>query len=226
MKTSKELEGVIVQMLQPLKGLSFNIVIEGLSGFKVIPFDKNDAKDKAILEKLQKAAKIAGQKINKNGILRTRPNEVGNDIEPFVKEALNEVGYKANIPTTKYGKKKSTGYPDIEFIDEYGQINYIECKTFNVNNINTTQRSFYLSPSKDFKVTTNAHHFAICYEIDVFGRIGKNNIYKCISWKILNLEALQLDVKYEFNSDNAKMYNEKLILAEGEILQNSKMGIE
>jgi len=35
MKISKELEGVIDQMLKPLKGLSFNIVIEGLSGFKV-----------------------------------------------------------------------------------------------------------------------------------------------------------------------------------------------
>ncbi|PIP54789.1 MAG: hypothetical protein COX07_03425 [Bacteroidetes bacterium CG23_combo_of_CG06-09_8_20_14_all_32_9] len=124
---------------------------------------------------------------------------------------------KPTPPSTKDGKKKSTRYLDIEFTDEFDQINYLECKTFNIKNVDTTQRSFYLSPSEDFKVTANAHHFAICYEINVVGRKGKNNIYKCNSWKILNLEALQLDVKYEFNSDNAGMYNEKLILAEGKI---------
>lgn len=33
---SNELRGVIAQMLKPLKGLSFSIVIEGLSNRKVI----------------------------------------------------------------------------------------------------------------------------------------------------------------------------------------------
>jgi len=106
MKISKELEGVIDQMLKPLKGLSFNIVIEGLSGFKVIPFDKNDYKNKSVLEKLKNVAKIAEQKINKKGILRPRPNEVGNDIEPFVKDALNEIEYKANTPIYQRWQKE------------------------------------------------------------------------------------------------------------------------
>lgn len=52
---SKELEGVISQMLRPLKGLSLNIVIEGLANKKVIPFQKNDEKDIIVLEKLKKA---------------------------------------------------------------------------------------------------------------------------------------------------------------------------
>ena len=217
MKVSNELEGVIAQMLKPLKALHFSIVIEGLSGFKVTPFDNSDSKDKAVLEKLIKAVKVAGENVNKNTILRPRPNEVGNDIEPFIKEALREIGYKANTPSTKGGKMKSTGYPDIEFVDEFGRINYLECKTFNIKNVDTTQRSFYLSPSEDFKITANAHHFAVCFEIVVVGRSRDNNIYKCSGWKILNLELLELDVKYEFNSDNSRMYNEKLILAEGKI---------
>ncbi|MDI6804301.1 MAG: hypothetical protein QME58_10725, partial [Bacteroidota bacterium] len=150
---------------------------------------------------------IFGTALNSKGILRLRPNEVGNDIEPFIKEALNEIGYKANTPATKAGKKKSTGYPDIEFIDKYNRINYLECKTFNIINVNTTQRSFYLSPSSNCKVTQDAHHFAICYEVFVAGRKGRRNIYKCNNWKILTLENLELDVKYEFNSSNRKMYN-------------------
>ena len=39
----------------------------------------------------------------------------------------------------------------------------------------------------------------------------------------LSIEALSLDVKYEFNSDNKRMYSGKngtIILAEGEIIQN------
>lgn len=45
-------------------------------------------------------------------------------------------------------------------------------------------------------------------------REGENNIYKCKSWKILSLENLLVDVKYEFNSDNLRLYSENLVLAE------------
>ena len=92
----------------------------------------------------------------------------------------------------------------------------MECKTFNIENIETTQRLFYLSLSENLKVTKDAHHFVLCFEIYVGGRRRKNK-YKCKSWKILTLENLEVDVKYEFNSDNARMYTPNLILAEGKI---------
>lgn len=216
---TKKLEDIIKQMLSPLKGLPFQLVVEGISGYKVLPFDLDDEKNKKLVENLKKVAQIAGREVNKNGIKRPRPNEVGNDIEPFIKKALHEIGYKADTPKTKSGKGKSTGYPDIEFEDIYKRINYLECKTFNIENVNTTQRSFYLSPSNDFKITRDAYHLAICFEIYVADNIGANNVYKCRSWKLLNLENLDLDVKYEFNSDNYRMYDESLILAEGEITE-------
>lgn len=213
-KISKELEGVISQMLKPLSGLPLGIVIEGLSGYKVIPFDEKDDKDLQVLNTLKKVANNVLVEVNKKGILRPRPNEVGNDIEPFVKKALNKLGYKADTPITINGKKKATGYPDIEFIDEYGRSNYLECKTFNIDNINTTQRSFYLSPSDDFKITKDAHHFGISFEIFVHKSIGNNHLYKVKNWKILDLSKLELDVKYEFNADNKRLYDEKIIIAE------------
>ncbi len=212
---SNELEGVIAQMLKPLKGLPLNIVIEGLSDNKVVPFNENDTKDIRVLEVLKEVAKNVKYNVNLNGIRRTRANEVGNDIEPYVKEALNAVGYKSDIPYTCSGHKKSTGYPDLEFIDEFDRLNYLECKTFNIKNIDTTQRSFYLSPSEDFKVTQDAHHFGISFEIIEDGREKNKNIYKIHSWKILDLSKLKLDVKYEFNSDNKRLYSKELILAEG-----------
>ncbi|MEK7679690.1 MAG: restriction endonuclease [Deltaproteobacteria bacterium] len=214
---TKKLEGIIRQMLAPLKGIPLNLVIEGISGRKIIPFDGNDTGDARILEKLKKAAIIAGGELNKTGIKRSRPNEVGNDIESFVKSALTRVGYRADTPVAKSGKGKAAGYPDIEFFDESGRPNYLECKTYNIENIATTQRSFYLSPSDDFKVTKDAHHFVLSFEIYSAGKIGKNNIYKSKGWKILSIEMLDVDVKYEFNSDNKRLYTKGLILAEGNL---------
>ena len=212
---TKKLENVIKQMLTPLKKIPFNLVIEAITGYKILPFDKNNDLDLRVLDDLEKVAYIAGEKINKIGIKRPRPNEVGNDIEKFVKDALNNIGYQAEKPKLKSGKGKSTGYPDILFVDTFNRVNYLECKTYNIKNIDTTMRSFYLSPSDNFKITQDAHHFILSYEIFVNGRIGGNNIYNCKKWKILSIENLEVDVKYEFNSDNARMYTTELILAEG-----------
>ena len=213
----KKLENVIRQMLTPLKDVPLKCVIQALSGCDIIPFDSSNKQDKVVLKKLTQVAKLAGAKINSNGILRSRPNEVGNDIEPCVKDALNEVGYQSNIPITSKGKKKQAGYPDIEFIDEFGNYHYLECKTYNIRNVATTQRSFYLSPSDDFKITHAAHHFCLSYEIFESGRAGNDNIYKCRHWKILSLDKLCVDVKHEFNSDNARLYQKELLLEEGSV---------
>ena len=97
---------------------------------------------------------------------------------------------------------------------------YLECKTYNRENVSTTQRSFYFSPSDEFKVTHDAPHFLLSYEIYVDGEEGHNHIYKCRHYKILSIEALSLDVKYEFNSDNKRMYSGKdgtVLLAEGDV---------
>ena len=214
---TKKLEEVIKQMLTPLKNIPFGLVIEALANHKVIPFNKEDEKDLAVLKGLKEVAKKTADNVNAHGILRPRPNEVGNEIEPFVEKALNSLGLKASTPLTAGGRHKSTGYPDLEFKDKKGRVNYLECKTYNKENVATTQRSFYLSPSEDFKITADAHHFVISFEIYVAGEQGKNHIYKCATWKILSIEKLDVDVKYEFNSDNARLYADELILAEGKV---------
>lgn len=217
---TEKLEQVIKQMLQPIKNIPFNLVIEAISGVSVLPFNENDDGDKKVLETLVKAVNIAGSEINKVGIIRPRPNEVGNDVETYVMSALNDLGYKADKPTTASGKKRSAGYPDIEFTDETSRINYLECKTYNIKSKSTSFRSFYLSPSESFKVTDEAHHFAVSYEIYVSGTRGENKIYKCREWKILSLEELSVDVKYEFQSDNKRLYSKELILAEGQFKES------
>jgi hypothetical protein len=216
---TKRLENVIKQMLQPLKDIPFNLVIESMTGKKIISFDFAKSDHQKILSLLKQAALNAGKEINKTGILRSRPNEVGNDIEPYVKNALNLLDINADIPIGPSGHKKSTGYPDILFWFNENPY-YLECKTYNIKNIKTTQRSFYLSPSDEFKVIYDAPHFILSFEIYVAGEQGNKHIYKCKHYKILSIESLSLDIKYEFNSDNKRMYSGKdgtIILAEGEI---------
>jgi len=213
------LENVIKQMLTPLKDIPFNLVIETMTGKKVISFDFKNTEHKGLLVLLKKTPPSGGKEINKTGILRSRPNEVGNDIEPFVRSALNSLKLQSDIPTGLDKKKKAAGYPDI-LLWYNNKPYYLECKTYNIENIETTQRSFYFSPSDEFKVIYDAPHFLLSFEIYVAGERGRNHVYKCKHYKILSLESLSLDVKYEFNSDNQRMYSGKngaVILDEGEI---------
>jgi hypothetical protein len=198
------LEEVVKQFIRPLRNVPFNLVIEALSGHKVLAFDEQDDYDKRLLDALRKAAVSAGEAINKTGILSARADEVGNYIEPKVKEAMNALGLGADTPRCASGKRKASGYPDIEFTFE-GRAHYAECKTYNAKNFATTQRSFYLSPSSEPKVCHDAHHFLISYEFSVT-QSGTKNLYKCRHWRIISLDALSVDLKFEFNSDNFRLY--------------------
>lgn len=212
-----KLRAVIGQMLRPIKEVPFDLVIESLSGCRVIPFDPKKPKDVAVLKTLESVARTVGSAVNVHGIKRSRPNEVGNDIEDFVLAALNENGYKSRRPLTDSGKKKNQGYPDLQFIDQEGRLSYLECKTYNIGNLASSQRSFYLSPSDEFKVTKDAHHFVLSFEVFVERRSGISNIYKCKSWKIIDVANLLVDIKYEFNADNVRLYSADVVLSEGSL---------
>lgn len=215
----KELEEIISQFLKPLKDIPFKIFVKAISGHEVIPFDRNNPDDQQLLKDLIKATKMAAKNANRKGIFTRRENEVGNRIEPFMIEALNQIGLKADRPKTKEGKKKAAGYPDIFFIDRKGRPNYIECKTYNERNYQSTQRSFYLSPAvrpTDFKVIYDARHFIISFKIERAERKGKR-VFVPVYWKIFSLDNLVGQIKHEFNSSNKQMYTEKALLAEGNI---------
>ena len=101
----KELEQTISRFLKPLKNIPFKIAIKAMSGCKVIPFNKDDPKDQRLLKDLVEATKIAAKDAKQRGIFTRRANEVGNHIEPFMIEALNNIGLKSDRPVTKEGRK-------------------------------------------------------------------------------------------------------------------------
>lgn len=218
-KYIKELEGTISQFLKPLKNIPFKIAIKAMSGCNVIPFNKDNPQDQQLLKDLIEATKIATKNANQKGIFTRRENEVGNHIEPFMIEALNKIELKADRPETKEGKKKAVGYPDIFVEDRAERPNYIECKTYNERNYQTTQRSFYFSPAErptDFKVIYDARHIIVSFKIDKTKR-GEQNAFVPIYWKIFSTDNLIGQIKHEFNSTNKQMYTNEALLAEGGI---------
>ena len=213
---TKNLEELVKQIIKPLKKVPFKLVIESIYQKKVLHFDGTKKENKKLLQTLKLVAQDVGLEVNKSGGIKSkRVNEVGNYIEPFVKKALEKIGYKTLTKTTKSGKNKSAGYPDLQFKDELGRVCYLECKTFNLKSVATTQRSFYLSPSNDPKVNSDGFHFVLSFEI-----IYELGSYKCVSYKIVSIENLSCDLKQEFNSDNKRLYAEELILAQGNFLQS------
>lgn len=172
-------------------------VIEQLYGYPVL--DWNDEAG----EYLEAAAVEALQAINQNGVTAKRVNEVGNAVEPYVIDALRKFGFEADIPITRSGRHQSSGYPDVEAIRGNRHF-YIEVKTYNPKNEDTSQRSFYLSPSEDPKVTTTAFHILIAFAMEP----DTAQIYRARKVKLLDLFELPLNLKMEFNASNRDLYGE------------------
>lgn len=212
----KKLEETISKLMAPLKGIPFPIAIKALSGCEVFTFDSGSKDGKRLIQKLSEAAQIGGEEAFSQGIFTARPNEAGNKIEPFVLKALNKVGLKARKPLTKSGRKRSAGYPDIQIEDEEGRTIYLDCKTYSAKTKDQSFRTFYFSPSDDPKITKDAFHLVMSFELDIENRKGKRTFVPT-SWQIHTLDKLLVQVKHEFNASNRDLYRKDALLSEGKI---------
>jgi hypothetical protein len=136
-------------------------------------------------------------------------------MEPYVRAALREAGLPARVPVNTGGNAQTTGYPDIEITGKLPC--YVELKTYNAATANTTQRSFYYSPSAQPKVTHDALHLLLAYELEKTTRDGKT-AFVPVHWKLITLQNLQVDLKFEFNQSNRQLYGDSsALLSEGAI---------
>lgn len=203
----RQLEEVLAQFLKPVRGIPFEVVIRSLCGVGVEKFDPCREPNLATLGKIVEATKDACRTVQTAPIQRPRPNEVGNDMEPFVVRALNAHGLTAAAPRTRNGLGKSTGYPDIR-IQTAGLPIYLEVKTYAAANHATTQRSFYLSPADDPKVYEDGYHLLVGFEIE-----RRGDLYSPVAFEVVDLFGLECDMKSEFNSDNRRLYSPDRLLA-------------
>ena len=77
--------------------------------------------------------------------------------------------------------------------------------TMNAATVNTTQLSFYYSPSEKPKVTRDALHLLLAYELEKVEREGKP-LFLPLHWRLLTLQDLEVDLKFEFNQSNRGLY--------------------
>ena len=84
------------ELLVSVKGVTFEAVIDAVYGVAVLPFKKDSAKDLGLLHTIEAACRSVCADLQASPIKRPRPNEVGNDIEPFVMEALRGMGLDAS----------------------------------------------------------------------------------------------------------------------------------
>lgn len=212
------LEAALAQLLQPLKNIPFSTVVRSLAGHAILRTDTTDTLDIDLVKRLAATAKLCASMVRQAPILRPRPNEVGNDIEPFVMRAATQAGLSCVRPSTKGGSLKSTGYPDILITDSNGRKTYLECKIYSAGTANTSMRSFYLSPSDDFKVCHDARHLLMAFEMEASAvPQSRNSSYIPVAFKLVDLHDLLCDVKYEFNSDNRRLYGADMVLAAGPV---------
>ena len=210
----KKLERIIEGFLSPAKNIPFELVIRSLYDVDVEKFEIPQHNE--ILEKIELSIRQTCLNVQENPIRRPRPNEVGNDIEPFVIESLKKNGFHSGRPKTTKGNSKTAGYPDIR-IDYQGFLPiYIEVKTYAKDKSHTKFRSFYLSPSDEPKVIETAYHLVVGFEIEKEVMSGGNDdLFRPIAYKIADLYGLDCDLKAEFNSDNIRLYDRSRLLAQG-----------
>jgi len=196
-------ERALAELTRPAKKLSFKTVIHATTGHRVLDFDTNNPAHADLHARLLRAAALAGARARKDGLVAARPNEAGNHLEPFVRAALQEAGLEARIPRTMADRAQAAGYPDVEIVGPVPC--YLELKSYNATTANTTQRSFYYSPSETPKVTRDAVHLLLAYELEKVERDGKA-VFVPRHWKLISLQDLEVDLKFEFNQSNRGLY--------------------
>jgi len=212
------LEQALARMLKPVRDIPFSVIVKSLAEHQVIQINRSDPADVELIDRMEKAIRICAAELKSHPIRRPRPNEVGNDVEAYVMRALPQAGLKAVRPTSKQGLGKAAGYPDILIHDSANRATYLECKIFAHGKAETTMRSFYLSPSESFKVAIDARHLLLAFGMRASPVTeSRDSSYIPKSFKLIDLHDLLCDVKYEFNSDNRRLYAPPLILLQGEV---------
>lgn len=107
MKNDKErlrqLENVLAQMLQPVRGIPLSVIIKSIAGHAVIPIDRGAAEDRLLIDTLCEAAKLAGAALRKLPIIRPRPNEVGMTLKPTFWRPSKSWDWNADGPRPQAG---------------------------------------------------------------------------------------------------------------------------
>ena len=183
---------------------AFAEVIRMTTGREVLAFEPDNEVHRTLLDKLTAAARLAGERARTAGIRRARANEAGLEIERHVRTALAEVGLVAETPVTRSGVARAVGYPDLSVTDG-GLRCYLELKTHGAGTVASSQRTFYYSPSADPKVSVDALHLLLAYELERRVEEGET-VFRPGKFRLVSLHDMPVRLKIEYNQSNRGLY--------------------
>ena len=175
--------------MQKIENVSFAYVIEATTGCRVFPLE-----DENVVAEVYEASKSVLDDVRNVNYADKRPNEISNDLERRLREKLKGV-----IP-----EGKVAGYPDI-LIERKNKNFYIEVKLAELEQLNSSFRTFYYEPVKLAKVTRDAVHMMV-------GFVHRRK--RVVGFKIVDLSRINVSLKNEFNANNKEIYKREAIVQE------------
>jgi hypothetical protein len=197
-----------------LTGVPFSAVIQATSGRRVIPFDRSNAVDRALLEKIGGSLDKVLARVNQPDYAaqkQKRINEASGHFETAVKEELNAVaGFSCDVPHTAAGAAQRSGYPDLRLVDKTsGRVVYLDPKLYDAKSRASSLRTFYFTPRKETnKVNDDAHHLIVGFPHGdrVAGR------WEFTGWELVDLAQFKVRLKAEFQASNRDLYREDAVV--------------
>jgi len=83
--------------------------------------------------------------------------------------------------------------------------------------LTSSQRTFYYSPSATPKVTRDAVHLLLAFELNR-QTVHDETVFVPVHWQLVSLEAMEMEMKLEFNQCNCGLYGTNagpLLIGEG-----------
>lgn len=223
-KRMENYERIIREILGAFSKLEFHIIVESTIHKKIIPIDRNNEKDKLLLEDIYTIVNDFAIQYNKTPITfelykslvkppkprSFRNNEIGMFADKIIPLFFERNKDKLKI-VESFERLQLMGYPDEKITDKYGRITYLEVKATSRRDVGSP-RDFFFSPLKNSrrKIKDDGHHLLICF--DTFEQKEKEFIIT--GWCLIDLFNIKVSMKPEFNTDNLELYRKENILLE------------
>lgn len=134
-----------------------------------------------------------------------RINEASRLFEDEILRRINAVpGWTCRTPPTISGETQRSGYPDLEIVEKAsGRVTYLDPKLFAGGSAESSFRSFYYEPKGcTGKITSDARHLIAGISHD-----GHDGGWHFTGWKLVDVSALPVKLKAEFQASNREMYS-------------------
>jgi len=176
-------------LMRKIENVSFAYIIEMTTGCRVFPLE-----DENVVTEVYEASKSVLDDVRNVSYADKRPNEISNDLERRLRNRLRGI-----IP-----ESKMAGYPDI-LIERNDRSFYIEVKLAEVEQLNSSFRTFYYEPVELAKVTRDAVHMIV-------GFVHERK--RVVGFKLVDLSRINVSLKNEFNANNKEIYKREAIVQE------------